>query len=248
VLAIGWAKPLPSLAWGHEGHRIVAAVAEAKLEPAVRQRVGELLSLEPGSTLESISDWADGAKTPATARWHYVNLPRDSGCSYLAARDCPDGQCVVEAILAQAEKLGSAAPAPVRLRALKYLVHLVGDVHQPLHAGFADDRGGNLYQLQAFGRGTNLHALWDSGLIEEWPRGPGALRGQAISAASSARGDLDPAGWAEESCRLVSQGFYPERHKVGTDYAAQFAPVLRDRLSTGGRRLAGLLNRALAPR
>ncbi len=80
--------------------------------------------------------------------------------------DCPDGNCVVAAIDRQLQVLKSNAPAGRRLLALKYFVHLAADVHQPLHAGYAEDRHGNMYQLQAFMRGSNLHALWDFGLIK----------------------------------------------------------------------------------
>ena len=82
--------------------------------------VDPLLALEPGATLASISTWADDTRTPSTAAWHYVNLPRDSGCRYDAARDCPDGQCVVAAIERQHKVLMSTAPDVDRLKALKY--------------------------------------------------------------------------------------------------------------------------------
>ena len=155
----------PAQAWGSQGHQVIAGLALSQLTPKARAEVDKLLALEPGKTLVSLSTWADEHRSPATARWHYVNFPRDS-CSYLPQRDCPDGQCVVAAIDRQTEVLKSDAPPEKRLNALKYLVHLVGDVHQPLHAGYLDDKGGNTYQLQAFMRGSNLHAFWDSGLIK----------------------------------------------------------------------------------
>lgn len=168
LLAITVLLALPPLAhaWGSAGHHVVAQLAEAQLTPKARTEVNRLLALEPGSTLASISTWADEHKNPSTAAWHYVNLPRGS-CTYVAERDCPGGQCVVAAIERQAAILASDATDGKRLTALKYLVHLVGDIYQPLHAGYGDDRGGNKYQLQAFGRGSNLHSLWDSGLIDQ---------------------------------------------------------------------------------
>jgi hypothetical protein len=146
-------------AWGTEGHQVIASLAERQLTPAARAEVNSLLALEPGETLVSISTWADEHRSPQTAAWHYVNFPRDS-CTYDANRDCPVGKCVIEAINRQADILRSSAPDEKRLTALKYLVHLVADVHQPLHAGYRDDKGGNLYQLQTFMRGSNLHARW----------------------------------------------------------------------------------------
>lgn len=153
------ALPSLSLAWGAQVHQAIAAEAYGLLSPEARADVDALLALEPGATLASISTWADEHRSPATARRHFVNIAADAGCHYVAERDCPGGTCVVGAIERQAAVFRSTAPAPERLKALKYLVHLVADVHQLLHAGKAEDKGGNLYQVHAFGRGTNLHAV-----------------------------------------------------------------------------------------
>ncbi len=164
------ATPNTARGWGSQGHQVVANLAQAQLSAKAKREVDRLLALEPVDTLSSISTWADEHRSPATAAWHYVNFPKNS-CSYFAERDCPDGKCVVAAIGRQRDTLASTATDEVRLRALKYLVHLVADVHQPLHAGYGEDRGGNSYQLQAFMRGTNLHAFWDSGLIRALDQG-----------------------------------------------------------------------------
>lgn len=234
-----------ALAWGSEGHQVVAAIASAQLTPKARADVDRLLALEPGETLESISTWADEHRNPATAPWHYVNFPRDS-CAYEPQRDCPDGRCVVAAIEHQAAILGSGDSDEKRLNALKYLVHFVADVHQPLHAGYLDDKGGNTYQLQAFMRGSNLHALWDTGLIKNLNEdAPGLARRLTGIAVTGAASDVNPAHAAEESCRIVGMpGFYPER-RVGLDYIERFTPTLEQRLALAGVRLAGMLNRVL---
>lgn len=247
VIATAVSVPSPAHAFGTEGHQMVAALAERELSDRARAEVGRLLALEPGSTLVSISTWADETRTPSTAAWHYVNLPRDSGCQYDAARDCPDGQCVVAAIERQRKVLASAAPDLERLKALKYLVHFVADVHQPLHAWYGDDRGGNQYQVQAFGRGTNLHAVWDTTLIAQWPGGSSALFTELSATASAVLPNLTtPADWAQESCRIVaSTWFYPPSHKLGTDYSISASPALRERLGSAARRLAALLNASL---
>lgn len=236
-------------AWGTEGHRVIAAAALPLLSPSAKAQVDRLLALEPGATLVSISTWADDSRTPATAKWHYVNLARDSGCRYDARRDCAEGACVVGAIERQAAVLASNAPDDVRLDALKYVVHFVADVHQPLHAGFADDRGGNSTQLQAFGRGTNLHALWDTGLIEQWPGGPNALLAEVQATNASIDIAVTPASWAEESCRIVSaEGFYPSGHKLDSDYARQWDATLVERMAAAARRTAAVLNQSLSGR
>jgi hypothetical protein len=227
-------------AWGTQGHSVIANLAYAQLTVKAKTEVDRLLALEPGATLASISTWADETRNKTTAPWHYVNFPRDT-CTYDATRDCPDGQCVVGAIDRQLAILASNAPDEKRLNALKYVVHFVADVHQPLHAGYADDRGGNKYQVQAFGRGTNLHALWDSGLIEHTGMDVAAMTAKLL-AIPEAAGDVDAARVAEDSCRVVgTAGFYPGR-KVGADYVERFTPEMEKQLITAGARLAKVLN------
>lgn len=233
-------------AWGAQGHQVVALIAQAQLTPKARAEVHRLLALEPGETLASISTWADEHRSPATAAWHYVNFPRET-CVYVPERDCPDGRCVVGAIQKQLAVLASTATDDKRLLALKYLVHFVGDVHQPLHAGYLDDKGGNTYQLQAFLRGTNLHAVWDTGLIKNLNRSSEELA-ERLSSGSfvSSERNLSPEAAAEESCKVVSSpGYYPGR-KLGQDYIDKFTPVAEQRLRVAGDRLAGILNRGLA--
>jgi hypothetical protein len=227
-------------------HQVVATLAEAQLTPAARQRVTAILAAEPGATLASVSNWADEVRSPHTAAWHYVNFPEDS-CDYVPERDCPGGRCVVSALREQA-KLLAAGDAQGRLQALKFVVHLVADVHQPLHAAHATDKGGNLYQVHAFGRGTNLHALWDRGLAEALPGGARAIL-EELSGAEVARSvDLSfkPERWAEESCRIAtSDGFYPASHKIGADYVSGHERLLKLRVAIAAARLAALLNAAL---
>lgn len=228
--------------WGSQGHQVIASLAQAQLTPAAAKEVQHLLTLEPGATLMSVSTWADEHKNPQTAAWHFVNFPRGD-CTYQGARDCAGGQCVVAAIQKQIDVLDSKEPDARKLNALKYLVHLVGDVHQPLHAGFADDKGGNKYQLQAFLKGSNLHAVWDSGLIKNLNESTEELtaRLQKLNAGLPTS-DLNPVHAAEESCRIVSlKGFYPER-LVDVPYIERYTPVLERRLASAGARLAGVLN------
>lgn len=233
-------------AWGADGHRLVAEAAEAQLSAPARAEVTRLLALEPGATLSSISTWADEVRAPSTGPWHYVNFPRDADCSYSAEQMCMGGSCVVGAIDRQVAVLASKAPDEDRLKALKYVVHFVADVHQPLHAGFADDRGGNSYQLQAYGRGTNLHALWDSGLIRQWPGGLPALRAAVAASPAPASSKLAPAAWAVESCRVVSTaGYYPVGRQLDSEYGQRWSAKLTQRIAFAAQRLTAVLNDAL---
>jgi hypothetical protein len=235
----------PALAWGKVGHQVVAQLALTQLIPKTRAEVDRLLALEPGATLPSISTWADEHKNPATGPWHYLNFPRGS-CTFDANRDCPDGKCVVGAIEKQLEVLALKGDDDNRLKALKYIVHFVADVHQPLHGGFEYDKGGNKYQVQFDGRGTNLHAVWDSGLMrsvnedaQEMAHRLAPMQGAASDS------DLSVVHAAQESCKIVSgPDFYPGRH-IGQEYSDQFVPVMEKRLVVAAGRLAGLLNSAL---
>ena len=229
-------------AWGTQGHQVIALIAQSRLTLQARAEVDRLLALEPGETLASVATWADEHRDQSTASLHFVNFPRNS-CRYDELRDCPEGLCVVAAINKEMEVLRSTAPDDRRLTALKYLVHFVGDVHQPLHAGYLDDKGGNMYQLQAFMKGSNLHAVWDTGLIKnlnEEPE-PMAARLQGLRSTFSVT-DLDPVTAAQESCMIVSMpGFYPNR-LVELPYIEKYTPVMERRLVAAGARLAGILN------
>jgi hypothetical protein len=243
LLVVLGALTAQACAWGTQGHQVVAELAFNTLTPKARFEVTQLLALEPGETLASISMWADERKSPATSAWHYVNFPRDT-CQFETERDCPDGQCVVAALERQLAVLASSPTPERRLKALKYVVHLVGDLHQPLHAGYQDDRGGNSYTLQAFMQARNLHALWDGGLVKNLNLDNTALTAlvrQSMPQLEQSNLSLSQA--AEESCRLVATpGFYPAR-QVTERYVQQFTPVLLQRLAMAGARLAGLLNR-----
>lgn len=231
-------------AWGYKTHEVIAALAQERLTPEARQMVDELLAQEPGETLVSISTWADRVRSPSTATWHYLNFPREAGCNYVTERDCPDGSCAVGALERQVERLRSDPDPKEQLTALKWVVHLVGDLHQPLHAGYADDKGANLFQVQAFGKGSNLHSLWDTGIPTNWPTGLEGLAEEARAKAAKVMvTKFEPAAWAEQSCRLVNEpGFYPDGRFIDEEYLARWRPVVIQRLTESALRLANLLS------
>lgn len=241
------ASPCASHAWGAAEHRLIAEAASGMLSASARAQVETLLSLEPGATLSSISTWADEVRDPRTARWHYVAHTDRASCELQPNKDCPNGRCVVDALMQQASVLSSrGAPPHERLVALKWVVHLVADIHQPLHAGFGDDKGGNTFQVQALGHGTNLHALWDSGLAKRWPGGLSTLE---IAVAGLARRPMHsgtPEQWAIESCEVVqSSGFYPTTHVVTDAYFLRWQPTVASRMGAAARRLVDLLELTL---
>lgn len=253
------AAPWPASAWGPLGHRLVARLAEYQLTPEARAEALRLLAQERHRSLADVATWADELREHdpdlgrRSAPWHYVNIG-EHDCTYEAARDCADGDCIVEAINAQAAILADRSRSDAeRLQALKFVVHFVGDVHQPLHAGFAHDRGGNTFQIQHAGRGSNLHALWDTPVLRS--RGVDEtvhywwLRITRPSLPAAPFSAVAPASWAEEACRIVLQpGFYPASRTVGDDYIRRYLPTAERQVQLGGTRLAGLLNANLTRR
>jgi hypothetical protein len=254
--------------WSREGHELVATLAEARLTPAARAEVQRLLAGEPVPTLAGVAAWADDIRSESrsagnplgelSSHWHYLNLPRGSDCAYVPARDCPYGDCVIGAINTQRGLLADRTqPLAVRRNALKFLVHFVGDVHQPMHAGYGDDRGGNNFQIQYRGRGapagegTNLHKIWDFRLLRsaDLGRAEYVARLEALPPPPmSPPSDNPPRDWALESCRLIhDEKIYPNRHRVDDAYLDRFRPLAETRVRLAGERLAALLNAALAP-
>ena len=272
LLLVLLAVSAPVAAWSKLGHRLVGELAQRHLEPGVDAQVRALLAGEPDPTLAGVAYWADALRNDdpprfkATSRWHYVNATGKGGCGFDPARDCADGGCVISAIEAQrAILVDRSQPREARRDALKFLVHLVGDVHQPLHAGDRDDAGGNRFQVslatrlepEAYARdkyvngvmGTNLHAVWDYYLLGESRLSlqQYAQRLDALPwppAAPTAR--LDPTGWAKESCSLiVAADLYPRQHKMDQSYIVQWRPTAEYRVRLAGWRLANLLNEGL---
>jgi hypothetical protein len=255
-----FASSVDAFAWGYTGHRIIAEIAEQFLEPETAHQIRDLLAIENVTTLAEVSTWADQIRVqrPETAPWHYVNIPLrpapNGSSGYDATRDCPNGTCVVakieqfERVLADRDASGRE-----RLEALKFVVHFVGDIHQPLHASNDHDRGGNDVTVTFMGRQTNLHAVWDSGIIEPAVRGD--ERGYALQLIRnitpieiSQWSQGDPISWANESHDVATSAVYGELQHAGAlpdSYPAQALPIVNQQLQRAGVRLAKVLNQCL---
>lgn len=268
VLLLILLLPAPALAWSALGHRLVGELAERQLDPDVRQEIRALLAGEPEPSLAGVATWADELRGTdrgrATARWHYVNFPTGT-CDYVPARDCPDGDCVIGAIERQRAILADRSqPTAARRDALKFVVHFVGDVHQPMHAGNRGDKGGNDFQIslrtpiepEAYARdryrdgvmGTNLHAVWDYYVLRslglELPAYAKRLAAMPWPPADTPVSP--PAAWALESCRLIdARGLYPERRVMTHRYLDRMRPLAEQRVRQAAWRLAALLNETL---
>lgn len=253
---IACTAPREAHAWGKSGHRIVGAIAQDRLDAKASAAVAELLAGEPDPTLAGVSIWADQVREEVPEyRWtmplHWVNF-EPGHCNYQAKSNCHDDLCVVAAIERYGKQLQDDwLPLAVRRDALKFVVHFVGDVHQPLHAGFAADRGGNDFQINIQREGWNLHSVWDTLIIDsaklEWPAYRARLDGIELTAESRRQaGEGKAPVWAEESCRIMQGAdFYPPRHKITGRYLEANRPQVDQRLKLAGARLAALLNRLL---
>ena len=246
-----------AVAWGGPGHVLVAAIAEDQLTPQARAMVQEVTGGVRLSAPE-ICTWADSHRNPATGRWHYVNIPL-SADHYSDARDCPRGACAVAEIERATVELARNPEPEGRLKALRWLVHAVGDLHQPLHAGDGWDRGGNDLRVR-FGRRkqpTNLHKVWDVDLVkplvhELGPLGAARLLEQRIrsSEATAWAADLAPRSWANESHRearaiYAELGVSPAERSIvqlPREYDKQQRGRVEAALQRAGVRLGAVLN------
>lgn len=241
------------LFWGQMGHRVIARVAAARLSPEARQVVRQLLA---GESLASVATWADSVRPhrPETAPWHYVDIPIWDSI-YRPAAVCPTGDCIIAVLERQLAILGDRQqPRSARAEALKWVVHLVGDLHQPLHVGDRGDRGGNDVKLTWEGRPSNLHSIWDTGLLV----GTGTSEEQLVAQVTQTlqqRGDLarltsgSIVDWAMEShdvARDVVYPFLPPSLQLDQGYLDQVQLAITDRVVRASARLAALLERALA--
>jgi thiamine phosphate synthase YjbQ (UPF0047 family) len=243
-----------TLAWGPEGHRDVAVIAEKNLKPETLQAVRTLFG--PYDTLATLSVWTDDIREehPETGSWHYIDIPL-SASGIDMNRDCRDGNCVIGKIHEFEAVLGNKAADPaLRRDALKFLVHFVGDLHQPLHCEDNGDQGGNKVQVMFFGQPMNLHAVWDSGILRReklYGLKLAAELNSRITPAEKAawvRGSVED--WAMEGHGLAVQVAYGKlphgtTHDLGDDYFNAVLPVVELQIEKAGIRLASILDQAL---
>ena len=261
VLLVISCAPFSLLAWGVVGHRTVARIAENHLSATTKHEIGRLLGSE---TLPLVSTWPDEIRSDpqysSTGPWHYVNVPTGLDFPAFVAQlnavpvPAPTTPANAYTALLQVRKdLKDPKKTPAeRLAALKFLVHLVGDVHQPLHVGHAEDKGGNDVKVTWRSKEeTNLHSIWDSALVE-YPGFTYTEMAAAYDHATPAQikqwQKNDITTWLFESYQLCTPVYAAATANPKFDYHfyPTFGPTVEQQILKAGIRLAGVLNETFA--
>lgn len=265
-VAVASLHAAPALAWGKTGHRVVAAIADTQLSGLARAHIREILG--PGESLDEAANWPDEMRSDPSqfwqktaTPWHYVTL---NGTTYDHAP--PEGDALEALNHFRAVLQDPHASLADKQTALRFVVHLVGDLHQPFHAGKCCDRGANDVKVTWFGKPTNLHAVWDSSLVDDEQLSFTELAAKLERHISDrqliAWWDINPRDWIGESAK-VRDSLYPtatDTPKLATaagsgaagapdlsySYVYRFTPLMEQRLSQAGVRLAAYLNAIFA--
>ena len=236
-----------SMVWGKTGHRVTGHVAEHHLSRKAKKAISNLLD---GHSLAFVSTYADEIKSDRSyskySPWHYVNYPLDS--TYEASGKSEFGDIVrgTETCIAVLKDPNSSRADKVFY--LKMLVHFIGDLHQPMHVGQAEDRGGNDIQLQWFNEGTNLHRVWDSNIIDSYGMSHEELGNELIRSHNKRQVKALMQGqvrdWVEETHQItkVVYASVNKGEKLRYEYSYRFNATVFDQLHKGGVRLAFILN------
>lgn len=257
--------PQQSRAWGTDGHMIVCDIAYRELNSKARARVTQLLAEDPEfHTFAAACVWADevaNSSRPETKPWHFINLPRDA--TRVTPDDCPRREgCILSAIALHKEILANPQASDAqKLQALKYLGHWIGDVHQPLHISFEDDRGGNYIPVRwRYFTDTNLHKIWDSVIIADeehhrhhrWKALSALLEREITPTERQSWRQGTTLDWANETfqiTRAASTDYVTARPnqllELGAPYYQTNLPVINRQLQRAGVRLGALLNNIL---
>tara|TARA_R110000850_G_scaffold148182_1_gene270405 strand:+ start:2973 stop:3746 length:774 start_codon:yes stop_codon:yes gene_type:complete len=233
------------LAWGQTGHRAVGQVAENHLTKKAKKNIKKLLGNE---SLALASTWMDEIKSDSTYdyanEWHWVTI--GDGETYAESEKNPNGD-VVEAIERMKQILKSdTASNQNKVRALKFLAHLVGDIHQPLHVGRGDDRGGNNLKVKWFRSSSNLHRVWDSEIIDDKQLSYTEL---ALAVDNATDAEIkkwqqgSAADWAHEAMTYREQVYKTkDPDNMSYEYMYHNWGLMQDQIQKAGIRLAGILN------
>lgn len=242
--------PSPAFAWGKTGHRVTAAIADTHLSGLARAHVRGIIGVE---SLAEASNWPDEMRSAphpfwqtTSSPWHYVTV---GGIEY--DRAPPEGDALGALHFFARLVRDPETSAEHRALALRFIVHIIGDLHQPLHNGRPGDRGGNDVKVKWFGRDTNLHAVWDSALVDEtkysFTEYTERLNRHTKSEDVIAWWNPEPRDWIRESVQIRERIYpAPGETELGYKYIYDHTPTMELRLKQAGIRIAAYLNRMFA--
>ncbi|MEO6327913.1 MAG: S1/P1 nuclease [Ginsengibacter sp.] len=243
--------PFQTIAWGLSGHRIVGEIADNYLNTKAKAAIKNILGDE---SVAMAANWADFIKSDSTFKyldpWHYINF--DSGLSYDQMQNFlkndTDADAYTKLTFLTSELKKKNLPRDKKVFYLRLLIHIAGDIHQPLHASAKGDRGGNEIKVQWFGQSTNLHSVWDTYFIEsqELSYTEYAKAINHVTPAQKASWQKQPVSkWLYDSYKISDVLRYEinePNKKLGYDYNFRYLNILNEQLLKGGIHLAGLLN------
>ncbi len=235
-------SPITSFAWGKTGHQIVAKIAKAHLEPGVLDSVQKYLGT---MSFEDASTWMDDVRKDTSLKfmkpWHYVNVEKDK--TYVKNNE-PNIINELEIVIADLKNRKGRKTEDINF-ALKQLFHLVGDLHQPLHAGYGIDKGGNDINVKHEGKDKNLHWAWDSEIIksknityEQVEAKTGKLSSKKLKGIQK----IDVLAWMNESRSYLTKIYKFKNNELDQKYMDKNAKIIEKQLMLGGLRLAAVLN------
>ncbi len=246
ILLLSLTISMQSLGWGKTGHRIIGAIAEMYLTKKARKEIQRIMGNE---SLSMAANWMDFIKSDPrwdhAGPWHYATIP--NGLTYAQAGTPEEGDAIatIERLINELQTKQFTDEDEVV--ALRFLIHLIGDLHQPLHTGNGEDRGGNDVKLKWFWQNSNLHRVWDSGIIDgeqlsysEWVNEINFATNTEITAWQHTSTEE----WAYESMTYRQQIYnLPDNKSINYRYVYDNIDVVRHRLLQAGIRLAGVLNK-----
>ncbi|MGI9545221.1 MAG: S1/P1 nuclease [Cyclobacteriaceae bacterium] len=244
ICLLGLTFAFPALSWGPTGHYTVGHIAEHHLNKKARKQIAKMLGNE---SLALVGVWMDEIRSDDrykhTYDWHWVTVP--DSLTYEQTEKNPNGD-IIQTIERLVDELKSdTLSQQTEIENLKMLVHLVGDIHQPLHVGTGKDRGGNDIKVTWYWEDSNLHRVWDIGMIEVQKLSYTEL---AHSLVRTSKEEIlqwqstDVRTWANESKSLRSQAYDIPDKNMNYRYTYENYPTVKKRLQQAGIRLAGLLN------
>jgi len=253
-LGAALALAAPAHAWGPTGHRIVGQIASDNIDGRTRAEIA--LILGEGETLAEVATWPDEQRSDpheywqeTSVPWHWVTVPE--GKTYDEVGAPPEGDAMSALSRFTQTLRDPAASREDKALALRFIVHIVGDLHQPLHNGNGLDRGGNQFAVNWFGKPTNLHSVWDSAMIDgnglSFTEYTARLERHMDAGETIAWWDADPQVWMTESIALRT-AIYPDENGASLGYFYQWTwrPVAEERLAKAGVRLAAYLGMVFA--